>query len=169
MENTSDTPRPESEAYDATALQEKWLPIWQERDDFTAGRAGDTRPRKYVLDIFQYPGVDLHIGPSEAFDFGDTVARYWLHQGFDVLLPVGWDSFGLPPENAAIKRGSDPREWTYADIDQQKRSFQRYAPSFDWSRELHTSDPEYYRWTQWLFLELYKKGLAYRKAGQVNW
>jgi len=169
MENTSDTPRPESEAYDATALQEKWLPIWQERHDFTAGRAGDTRPRKYVLDMFPYPSGDLHMGHAEAFGFGDTVARYWRHQGFDVLHPVGWDSFGLPAENAAIKRGSDPREWTYANIDQQKRSFQRYAPSFDWSRELHTSDPEYYRWTQWLFLELYKKGLAYRKAGQVNW
>ena len=86
-----------------------------------------------------------------------------------MLHPIGWDSFGLPAENAAIKRGVDPRGWTYENIEQQKRSFRQYAPSFDWSRELHTSDPEYYKWNQWLFLKLYEKGIAYRKAGLVNW
>ncbi|QTX04881.1 leucine--tRNA ligase [Agromyces archimandritae] len=155
--------------YDFAAIQAKWLPVWDELQPFRAGLPGDTRPRKYVLDMFPYPSGDLHMGHAEAFGFGDIVARYWRQQGFDVLHPIGWDSFGLPAENAAIKRGTDPREWTYANIAQQKASFRQYAPSFDWSRELHTSDPEYYKWNQWLFLELYKRGLAYRKAGQVNW
>ncbi|MFC3276243.1 leucine--tRNA ligase [Agromyces mediolanus] len=162
-------PRPDADAYDFAAIQEKWLPVWEERELFRAGREGDTRPRKYVLDMFPYPSGDLHMGHAEAFGFGDISARYWRHQGFDVLHPIGWDSFGLPAENAAIKRGADPREWTYANIAQQKRSFRQYAPSFDWSRELHTSDPEYYKWNQWLFLKLYEQGIAYRKAGQVNW
>ncbi|MRG61551.1 leucine--tRNA ligase [Agromyces sp. CFH 90414] len=156
-------------AYDFAAIQDKWLPKWEELDLFRAGRPGDTRPRKYVLSMFPYPSGDLHMGHAEAFGFGDIAARYWRHQGFDVLHPIGWDSFGLPAENAAIKRGADPSAWTYANIDQQKRSFRRYAPSFDWSRELHTSDPEYYRWNQWLFLKMYEQGIAYRKAGLVNW
>ncbi|GAA2459559.1 leucine--tRNA ligase [Agromyces soli] len=162
-------PRPDADAYDFAAIQEKWLPVWEELELFRAGREGDTRPRKYVLDMFPYPSGDLHMGHAEAFGFGDISARYWRHQGFDVLHPIGWDSFGLPAENAAIKRGADPREWTYSNIAQQKRSFRQYAPSFDWSRELHTSDPEYYKWNQWLFLKLYEQGIAYRKAGQVNW
>ena len=155
--------------YDFAEIQAKWLPVWDELQPFRAGAPGDTRPRKYILDMFPYPSGDLHMGHAEAFGFGDIAARYWRHQGFDVLHPIGWDSFGLPAENAAIKRGVDPREWTYANIDQQKRSFKQYAPSFDWSRELHTSDPEYYKWNQWLFLKLYEQGIAYRKAGLVNW
>ncbi|MPZ04756.1 class I tRNA ligase family protein, partial [Micrococcus luteus] len=94
-----------------------------------------------------------------AFAMGDVVARHWMQRGFDVLHPIGWDSFGLPAENAAIKRDVHPAEWTYANIETQKRSFQRYGIAVDWSRELHTSDPEYYRWTQWLFQQLYRKGL----------
>lgn len=156
------------EHYDFAALQAKWGSRW-ENNPFAVGQTGGNRPRKYVLDMFPYPSGDLHMGHAEAFGYGDIVARYWRHQGFDVLHPIGWDSFGLPAENAAIKRGIDPSEWTYANIAQQKRSFRTYAPSFDWSRELHTSDPEYYRWNQWLFLQLYKAGLAYRKDGPVNW
>ena len=129
----------------------------------------DSRPRKYILDMFPYPSGDLHMGHAEAFAYGDIVARYWRIQGFNVLHPIGWDSFGLPAENAAIKRGIDPRGWTYDNIAQQKASFKRYGNSFDWSRELHTSDPEYYKWNQWLFLKLYEKGLAYRKDSWVNW
>ena len=119
--------------------------------------------------MFPYPSGDLHMGHAEAFAYGDIVARYWRLQGFNVLHPIGWDSFGLPAENAAIKRGIDPRGWTYDNIAQQKASFKRYGNSFDWSRELHTSDPEYYKWNQWLFLKLYEKGLAYRKDSWVNW
>ncbi|WP_420796238.1 leucine--tRNA ligase [Agreia bicolorata] len=130
---------------------------------------GDNRPRKYVLDMFPYPSGDLHMGHAEAYALGDVIARYWRQQGFNVLHPIGWDSFGLPAENAAIKRGLDPRQWTYDNIEQQKRSMRRYAASFDWDRVLHTSDPEYYKWNQWLFLQMYKKGLAYRKASWVNW
>lgn len=155
--------------YDFAAIQEKWLPVWDRIKPFATDDETDKRPRKYVLDMFPYPSGDLHMGHAEAFGLGDVVARYWRQQGFNVLHPIGWDSFGLPAENAAIKRGVDPRGWTYDNIAQQKSSFRTYAPSFDWDREIHTSDPEYYRWTQWLFLELYKKGLAYRKDSAVNW
>jgi leucyl-tRNA synthetase len=155
--------------YDFAAIQAKWLPVWEQNQPYVAGKPGDKRPRKYILDMFPYPSGDLHMGHAEAFGFGDIIARYWRQQGFDVLHPIGWDSFGLPAENAAIKRGADPRVWTYENIATQKASFKRYAASFDWTRELHTSDPEYYKWNQWLFLKLYEKGLAYRKASWVNW
>lgn len=155
--------------YDIDAIQAKWRARWEESKPFETAGVPDSKPRKYILDMFPYPSGDLHMGHAEAFAFGDIVARYWRQQGFNVLHPIGWDSFGLPAENAAIKRGVDPREWTYANIAQQKESFQRYGASFDWSRELHTSDPEYYKWNQWLFLKLYEKGLAYRKASYVNW
>jgi leucyl-tRNA synthetase len=159
----------DEEVYDFAAIQAKWQPIWEELDPFRTNDPGDTRPRKYVLDMFPYPSGDLHMGHAEVYALGDIVARYWRQQGFNVLHPIGWDSFGLPAENAAIKRGIDPRGWTYDNIAQQKKSMKLYAASFDWSRELHTSDPEYYKWNQWLFLQLYKKGLAYRKDSWVNW
>ena len=159
----------DEEMYDFAAIQAKWQPIWDELAPFKTSAEGDTRPRKYVLDMFPYPSGDLHMGHAEVYALGDVVARYWRHQGFNVLHPIGWDSFGLPAENAAIKRGIDPRGWTYDNIAQQKKSMKLYATSFDWDRELHTSDPEYYKWTQWLFLQLHKKGLAYRKDSWVNW
>ncbi|MEJ6489974.1 leucine--tRNA ligase [Leucobacter sp. USCH14] len=164
----------DAEGYDFQAIQDRWLPVWDELKPFEVDTEGASaqpadRPKKYVLDMFPYPSGDLHMGHAEAFCFGDVLARYWRGRGYDVLHPIGWDSFGLPAENAAIKRGVDPREWTYANIAQQKASFRIYAPSFDWSRVLHTSDPEYYKWNQWLFLKMYEKGLAYRKASWVNW
>jgi leucyl-tRNA synthetase len=155
--------------YDFRRIQDKWLPIWDKLKSFSALDPNDKRPRKYVLDMFSYPSGDLHMGHAEAFALADISARYWSQQGFNVLHPVGWDSFGLPAENAAIKRGIDPREWTYANIEQQKASMRRYATSVDWDTELHTSDPEYYKWNQWLFLKMYEKGLAYRKDSWVNW
>ncbi|MGY3261272.1 leucyl-tRNA synthetase [Frigoribacterium sp. 2355] len=158
---------PERE-YDVARLQEKWQARWDAEQPFVVD-PDDKRPRKYILDMFPYPSGDLHMGHAEQYALGDMVTRYWRQQGFNVLHPIGWDSFGLPAENAAIKRGVDPREWTYANIAQQKQSMKLYAPSFDWSRVLHTSDPEYYKWNQWLFLEMYKKGLAYRKDSWVNW
>ena len=157
------------EAYDFQGIQEKWLPIWDKLEPFKSGRTDDARPKKYILDMFPYPSGDLHMGHAEAYALGDVIARYWIQKGFNVMHPIGWDSFGLPAENAAIKRGSDPREWTYENIEIQKASMRRYACSFDWDRVLHTSDPEYYKWNQWLFLEMYKKGLAYRKDSAVNW
>ena len=159
----------DEEMYDFAAIQAKWQPIWEELKPFSTSDPDDSRPRKYVLDMFPYPSGDLHMGHAEVYALGDIVARYWRHQGFNVLHPIGWDSFGLPAENAAIKRGIDPRGWTYDNIAQQKKSMRLYATSFDWDRELHTSDPEYYQWTQWLFLQLHKKGLAYRKDSWVNW
>jgi leucyl-tRNA synthetase len=155
-------------AYDAVAAQEKWQRFWEEDGTFTPLDDG-TKERRYVLDMFPYPSGDLHMGHAEAFVMGDVVARYWKLRGYDVMHPIGWDSFGLPAENAAIARDAHPADWTYANIETQARSFKRYGLSLDWSRRLHTSDPEYYRWTQWLFLRFYERGLAYRKDSYVNW
>ncbi len=157
--------------FDPVAIQEKWQRRWREADPFRAGGPQDTRPRKYVLGMFPYPSGDLHMGHAENYAYVDVVARFWRHRGYNVLNPIGWDSFGLPAENAAIKggAGSDPREWTYSNIEQHKKSFREFGSSYDWSRVLHTSDPEYYRWNQWLFQRLYERGLAYRKESAVNW
>ena len=152
--------------YDVAAIQDRWLAVWDELAPFRSGRPDDARPRKYVLDMFPYPSGDLHMGHAEAYALGDVVARYWVQRGFNVMHPIGWDSFGLPAENAAIKRGADPREWTYENISQQLASMRRYACSFDWDRILHTSDPEYYRWNQWLFNRFHERGLAYRKPSR---
>ena len=157
------------EAYDFKAVQEKWLPIWDKLEPFKSGRKDDNRPKKYVLDMFPYPSGDLHMGHAEAYALGDVIARYWIQKGFNVMHPIGWDAFGLPAENAAIKRDADPRAWTYENIAVQKASMRRYACSFDWDRVLHTCDPEYYKWNQWLFLKMFEKGLAYRKDSAVNW
>ena len=157
------------EAYDFKAVQDKWLPIWDKLAPFKSGKDDDKRPKKYVLDMFPYPSGDLHMGHAEAYALGDVIARYWLQKGFNVMHPIGWDAFGLPAENAAIKRNADPRAWTYENIDVQKASMRRYACSFDWDRVLHTCDPEYYKWNQWLFLQMFEKGLAYRKDSAVNW
>jgi leucyl-tRNA synthetase len=159
----------EHAAYDFAYVQDKWLPIWDKLEPFKSGRADDPRPKKYVLDMFPYPSGDLHMGHAEAYALGDVIARYWIQKGFNVMHPIGWDAFGLPAENAAIKRSADPRDWTYENIAVQKSSMRRYACSFDWDRVFNTCDPEYYKWNQWLFIELHKRGLAYRKDSAVNW
>jgi leucyl-tRNA synthetase len=165
------TPRDEQThaAYDFAYVQEKWLPVWDQIEPFKSGRPEDKRPKKYVLDMFPYPSGDLHMGHAEAYALGDVIARYWIQKGFNVMHPIGWDAFGLPAENAAIKRNEDPRIWTYENIATQKASMRRYACSFDWDRVFNTCDPEYYKWNQWLFIELHKRGLAYRKDSAVNW
>ena len=166
-----DAPGPgrEGDRYDPTAIQERWLPVWDELAPFRSGRPDDPRPRKYVLDMFPYPSGDLHMGHAEAYALGDVVARYWVQRGYNVLHPIGWDAFGLPAENAAIRRGLDPRGWTYDNIEQQRASMRRYACAFDWDRVLRTCDPEYYVWNQWLFTRFHAEGLAYRRPSQVNW
>ncbi|MGB4778141.1 leucine--tRNA ligase [Microbacterium sp.] len=171
MTSSTSTISAPADGYDPYAIQQKWQERWRAADPFRAGGAEDTRPRKYVLGMFPYPSGDLHMGHAENYAYVDVVARFWRHRGYNVLNPIGWDSFGLPAENAAIKggAGSDPREWTYHNIDQHKKSFREFGSSYDWSRVLHTSDPEYYRWNQWLFQRLYERGLAYRKDAVVNW
>ena len=158
----------EDRAYDVHAAEARWLPVWEELDPF---RADDNSPKekRYALTMFPYPSGDLHMGHAEVTALHDVVARYWRHRGYEVMNPIGWDSFGLPAENAAIQRDEHPATFTYANIETQAASFKKFAVSFDWSRRLHTSDPEYYRWTQWLFLKLREQGLAYRKSSPVNW
>ena len=154
--------------YDFHAIQDRWRPVWEKLDPFKARDDGSAE-RRYALTMYPYPSGDLHMGHGEVFALHDVLARYWFQQGYDVLNPVGWDSFGLPAENAAIRRNEHPATYTYANIETQAESIRRYGLSFDWSRRLHTSDPEYYRWQQWLFLRFYERRLAYRKASYVNW
>jgi leucyl-tRNA synthetase len=158
----------ERATFDAAQLQRKWRPVWERLDPFRAADDG-SRERRYALTMFPYPSGDLHMGHGEVLALHDCLARYWFQQGYDVLNPIGWDSFGLPAENAAIRRNENPAKYTYENIETQAESIRRYGVSFDWSRRLHTSDPEYYRWTQWLFLRFYERGLAYRKESFVNW
>ena len=159
-----------SRQYDPSEIEPKWVARWEDEALYRASDdPADARPRFYALDMFSYPSGDLHMGHAEAFTGGDTIARFQAMQGHNVLHPIGWDAFGLPAENAAIKRGIHPKQWTYANIDQQRSSFKRMGMSFDWTRQLNTCDPEYYRWTQWLFLRLFDRGLAYRKLAPVNW
>ncbi len=160
------------DTYDIASVQDKWLPVWEELQAF---RADDrvvlegTREKRYALTMFPYPSGDLHMGHAEVTALHDVIARYWWQRGYEVLNPMGWDSFGLPAENAAIRNDAHPATFTYANIETQAESFKKYGVSFDWSRRLHTSDPAYYRWTQWLFLKFRERGLAYRKNSPVNW
>ena len=160
----------EAQRYDPRDIQDKWQARWAEIEPFRASDdPGDPRERYYLVDMFPYPSGDLHMGHAEAYAIGDAMARYWFLRGKNVLHPIGWDAFGLPAENAAIKNNTHPVDWTYKNIETQAASFRRYATSFDWSRRLQTCDPEYYHWNQWLFLRFYERGLAYRKGGYVNW
>ncbi len=154
--------------YDPHEIEPRWQRAWAEADLFTA-RDDSDKPRFYALHMFPYPSGDLHMGHVEAFSLADAVARYTRLRGFEVMNPIGWDSFGLPAENAAIQRGVDPRAWTYANIETHAETMRRLGFAWDWSRRLHTSDPEYYKWTQWLFLQLFEAGWAYRKDALVNW
>ncbi|MGQ0669367.1 MAG: leucine--tRNA ligase [Actinomycetota bacterium] len=150
-------------------MEPKWQAVWEQEGLYRADDEDEARPRFYALDMYPYPSGDLHMGHAEAFSGGDAVARFAWMRGRNVLHPIGWDAFGLPAENAAIKRGIHPKEWTDANMEQQARSFRRMGMSFDWSRRLATCDPAYYRWTQWLFLKLFERGLAYRKTAPANW
>lgn len=168
----SEQDRAEQTSYDVHAAEEKWLPVWEQLDVFRADDKAvisGERPKRYSLTMFPYPSGDLHMGHAEVFALHDVISRYWRFRGYEVLNPMGWDSFGLPAENAAIRNDEHPATYTYANIETQHESMRRYGLAFDWSRRLHTSDPEYYKWTQWLFLKLREQGLAYRKNSPVNW
>ncbi|MGH3301151.1 MAG: leucine--tRNA ligase [Streptosporangiaceae bacterium] len=159
-----------ADRFDPRAIQDKWQQRWAAMDIFRASDdPDDGRPRTYLLDMFPYPSGDLHMGHAEAYALGDAMARYYTLRGHNVLHPIGWDAFGLPAENAAIRNNTHPADWTHANIEVQAASFRQYGVSFDWSRRLQTCDPDYYKWTQWLFLRFYERGLAYRADGYVNW
>src|SRR6266702_2890749 len=159
-----------AQRYDPRDVQEKWQARWAELEPFRASEdPADPRERFYLVDMFPYPSGDLHMGHAEAYAIGDALARYHFLRGENVLHPIGWDAFGLPAENAAIRNNSHPADWTYANIETQAASFRRYATSFDWGRRLQTCDPAYYHWNQWLFLRFYERSLAYRRDGYVNW
>ncbi|WP_038249295.1 leucine--tRNA ligase [Ghiorsea bivora] len=151
-------------------IEDKWQKLWDEAGiDIAHEDQADTRPTYYCLEMFPYPSGNLHMGHVRNYCLGDAVARYKRMQGFNVLHPIGWDAFGLPAENAAIKHGRPPAEWTYANIEQMRGQLKRLGLSYDWSREIATCKPEYYRWEQWMFTKLMEKGLAYRKEAEVNW
>jgi leucyl-tRNA synthetase len=162
-------PTVDADRYDPQQVEPKWAAAWEEQALYRADESDQDRPRFYALDMFPYPSGDLHMGHLEAFSGGDVIARLKRMQGHNVLHPIGWDAFGLPAENAAIRRGVHPKTWTYRNIETQRATFRRLGTSFDWSRAFNTCDPDYYRWTQWLFLRFYERGLAYRKASPVNW
>lgn len=149
-------------------LEKKWQRIWAEKKTFKA-TFDPSRPKYYVLEMFPYPSGKIHMGHVRNYTITDVIARFKLMQGFNVIHPIGYDAFGQPAENAAIKRGVDPAEWTYSCIDQMRVGLKQLGFSYDWDRELATCDKEYYRWNQWIFLKMHEKGLAYRKASSVNW
>ncbi|TAN21807.1 MAG: leucine--tRNA ligase [Acidobacteria bacterium] len=157
----------ESPSYDPGSFEPQWAERWAAKNPLLGANAGG--PKYYVLEMLPYPSGALHMGHVRNYAIGDALARFFWMRGYDVLHPMGWDSFGLPAENAAIKNHTHPREWTLKNIAHMKRQDQRFGFSYDWSREVTTCLPEYYRWNQWLFLKFYEKGLAYRKKGLVNW
>ena len=146
-------PADSRETYDVAATQDKWRKVWEELDPFRAADDG-SRERRYALTMFPYPSGDLHMGHAEVMALHDVIARYWWQRGYDVLNPMGWDSFGLPAENAAIKAQVQPREWTLKNIAHMKSQMKRLGFAYDWEREVTTCLPEYYRWNQWFFLKL---------------
>jgi leucyl-tRNA synthetase len=156
------------ERYRSAAIEEKWQRLWEERGAFRAAENAG-KPKYYVLEMFPYPSGRIHMGHVRNYSIGDVVARYKRMRGFDVLHPMGWDAFGLPAENAAIERGVHPEAWTQENILYMKTQLRRMGLSYDWEREIATCHPEYYRWNQWIFLQFYKKGLAYKKNSFVNW
>ncbi len=161
----SDVTMPE---YNPADIEPKWQKIWEDDALFKVDN-GSTRPAKYILEMFPYPSGDIHMGHARNYSIGDVMARYWRMKGYDVLHPMGWDAFGLPAENAAIKHKSHPAKWTYANIETQKASFKRMGFSYDWDRQVVACDPEYYRWGQWMFLKFWEKGLVERRNNPVNW
>ncbi len=156
------------EKYSPQDIEKKWQAKWME-DNVYQTEMDRTKPEYYVLEMFPYPSGNLHMGHVRNYSIGDVLARYKTMEGYNVLHPMGFDAFGMPAENAAIKHGVKPSDWTYSNIENMKRQQREMGLSYDWNREVETCRPEYYRWTQWLFELFYKKGLAYKKEASVNW
>src|SRR5256714_29922 len=154
--------------YDHKLIEAKWHERWRDANLYKS-EDEPSKPKFYVLEMLPYPSGTLHIGHIRNYSIGDALARYKWMRGFNVLHPMGWDAFGLPAENAAIANKRDPHEWTMSNIANMKRQHSRMAFSYDWSRELATCEPEYYRWNQWFFLKMLERGLAYRKKALLNW
>ena len=156
-------------AYDHKKIEKKWQKKWQKENAFAAS-VDTSKPKYYPLIEFPYPsGAGLHVGHPRPYIGLDLIARKRRREGFNVLYPIGWDAFGLPTENYAIKTGKNPRDVTKENTDTFRRQIQALGISFDWSREINTTDPKYYKWTQWIFLQLYKHGLAYKAKANINW
>ena len=156
------------ERYDPATIEPKWQQYWEERDRFRTDN-DDLRKKFYCLEMFPYPSGKIHMGHVRNYAIGDVIARYKRMQGYNVLHPMGWDSFGMPAENAAIKHNVHPSQWTYQNISYMKTQLKKLGLSYDWSREVATCSPEYYRWNQWFFIRMLEKGLAYRKSSYLNW
>ncbi len=157
------------ERYDPRRIETRWFERWQQADSLYAAEPDSTKPKYYVLEMLPYPSGALHMGHVRNYAIGDALARYMWMNGYNVLHPMGWDSFGLPAENAAISNQTPPREWTFRNIANMRAQMKRLGFAYDWAREVTTCLPEYYRWNQWFFLKFYERGLAYRKKSKVNW
>jgi leucyl-tRNA synthetase len=168
--NGVEPPRDREQRYDAQRIEQKWHERWQRQPElYRAEPATSARKKYYVLEMLPYPSGALHMGHVRNYSIGDALARYMWMKGYNVLHPMGWDAFGLPAENAALKNNTPPREWTLGNVANMKRQMQRLGFSYDWSTEVTTCLPDYYRWNQWFFLKFYERGLAYRRKSKVNW
>ncbi len=167
----AERPNPErsDERYDAQRVETKWFERWRQNAALYSAEPDSTKKKYYVLEMLPYPSGALHMGHVRNYSIGDALARYMWMNGYNVLHPMGWDSFGLPAENAAIQNNTPPRQWTLGNIANMKAQMNRLGFAYDWSREVTTCLPEYYRWNQWFFLKLFERGLAYRKKSKVNW
>ena len=157
------------ERYDPREIEPRWQARWEALGLHTTNFGDDSKQRYYLLTMWPYPSGDLHIGHWYIMTPTDALARYKRAKGFNVFYPVGFDAFGLPAENAAIKNGTHPREWTLKNMENMRRQLRSMGASFDWSKEVVTCDPAYFGWNQWIFLKFYEKGVAYRKQAPVDW
>ncbi|HMC08524.1 MAG TPA: leucine--tRNA ligase [Actinomycetota bacterium] len=158
-----------ADRYDPQSFEERWVAVWEAERLHAAPDHPRPGNKRYVLEMFPYPSGDMHMGHVENYSIADAIARQWRMKGHDILHPMGYDAFGLPAENAAIRRGVHPKEWTFANIERMRRSQMRLGFSYDWDRQAISADPAYYRWNQWIFLKLLERGLAYRRTAPVNW
>src|SRR3712207_5083795 len=155
--------------YDFSKIEKKWQKTWKENGQYKMDTRDTSKPKYYCLEMFPYPSGKIHMGHVRNYSIGDVVARFKKMEGYNVLHPMGWDSFGLPAENAAIKNGVHPHKWTMANIEEMKEQLSMLGLSYDWDKEVATSTPEYYKWTQKIFLKFLENDLAYKKKSFVNW